>query len=106
MMSQVAIDQLSREMGNIAQRSKQTPFVPEKGRKYFLNSGVNIPNFGAFRPAGWKLEKSLFVDKTGVDKSGPAMRLDRFLAELDPEYGYAVIEEGPCQVRVGVFSRD
>jgi hypothetical protein len=93
-------------------------------------SGVQIPYVGSRTPRGWRRldayetlwsdydggpygphgylesENAVFVDKSGFGSPGePALTLDEFLALIRPGYGYAVIEAGPFQVKVGVFER-
>jgi len=65
-----------------------------------------FPNFGNYRPKGWKLVETYFVDSSGVGSDRePALTSERFKDKLKVGYGYAIIEEGQFQVRVGEFKR-
>ncbi len=66
---------------------------------------IDIPNFGDYRPDGWELGQTFFVDKTGFDDQGPALSIERFLVQMRVGLGYAMIEEGQFQCYVGEFNR-
>lgn len=45
-----------------------------------------------------------FVDNTGMGSRGePALTQDEFLKKVEPGYVYAIVEEGPFQIKVGKF---
>lgn len=98
-------------------------------------SGVRMPYVGSRTPRGWRRvnvvkwfspdcgedyrglvqrgvytdsngKGAFFVDKSGFGRSGePALTLGEFINLMRPGYGYAVVEDGPFQVHVGVFER-
>lgn len=107
MMSLSLIDRLAREAAKRAAREKKQPYVawPEETFEHIV-SGGGIPNFGDYRPKGWKLIDTHFVDKSGVGREGePALTLERFFKRLVPGHGYAMVEEGQFQCHVGEFER-
>jgi hypothetical protein len=67
---------------------------------------IGIPSLGDYRPRGWKLVKTLFVDSSGFGAPDePALTIDQFYSKVKAGFGYAVIEAGQFQVYVGVFER-
>ena len=89
----------------------------------------SIPNIGSVSPGGWqradiyklwKMEDSplrgvygigaasyFFVDHSGLGQRGePALTASEFMDCLMDGVGYAIVEEGPFQVKIGVFKRD
>ena len=71
-----------------------------------------IPNVGFYDPPGWREDMDLrfFVDKTGADNSGPAQTINTFIAHAralvlatSEPLGFAIVEEGPFQLYIGVF---
>lgn len=96
--------------------------------RYGYGSPFPFPNIGSYEPPGWELLRDeddntrfLFVDKTGMDDRGPALSIEglkRELHRLEDEaeevakaeekecvYGYAIIEEGPFQLCIGIFRK-
>ena len=66
----------------------------------------DIPNLGDYRPKGWILLESLFVDKSGWGgESEPALTVEQFIAKLKAGLGYAIIGEGPFQIYIGEFEK-
>lgn len=67
---------------------------------------LECPNFGDYRPKGWKLIETLFVDNSGWGGDNePALSINKFIARVKNDFGYAVIEQGQFQVYVGVFEK-
>ena len=65
-----------------------------------------FPNFGDYRPKGWKLLDVFFVDSSGFGSEGePALTVSQFKQKLKVGMGYAIVEEGQFQVRVGEFKK-
>jgi hypothetical protein len=66
-----------------------------------------MPNIGDYRPKGYKLVDTLFVDKYGFGtEREPALthgQLVQRVKNFGLNYGYAIIEEGEFQMVVGVF---
>jgi len=107
MMDLSTIRQLQLDAAKLARRSKKKPFVAWPGDTYNeIVARGGIPNFGNYRPKGWKLIDTHFVDKSGFGSDRePALTLDKFLSSLVPEHGYAMIEEGQFQCVVGEFEK-
>lgn len=83
-----------------------------KGKKPYIarhnqDEGVfKCPNFGDYRPDGYKLIDQLFVDSSGFgSENEPALTAEQFLAEVEQGKGYAIIEQGQFQVWIGVFEK-
>lgn len=115
MMSPRTIKALADEHAEIARTKDLKPWYPRD--EHEVDQYVNIPFLGSYRPDGFVLTDSYLVDKTGLGRENePAMTQDRFKetvkrnfrlgVEHDAPLGYAVIEEGPFQVVVGVFKYD
>ena len=87
-----------------ARRLDKEPFlIEEEGDKGFLSQ---IPHIGDYRPKGWKLVDTLFVDSSGLGSEGePAMTFSQFVARSKLGFGYAIIEAGQFQVRIAGFRR-
>jgi len=65
---------------------------------------LSCPNFGDYRPKGWKLAERLFVDNSGSGSDNePALTKRQFLGRVKAGFGYAIIEQGQFQLYVGVF---
>ena len=83
----------------------------EEGKKPMIYSGVpedlrNIPNIGDYRPKGWKLVETYFVDSSGFGSPGePALTFDEFVEKAKEGKGYAIIEAGQFQVQIGEFEK-
>jgi len=64
------------------------------------------PNFGDYRPKGWKLVETLFVDSSGFGSDNePALTANQFIERTKKGLGYAIVGEGQSQVCVGVFEK-
>jgi len=84
---------------------KRTPYLFKKeDRDHF--PPFPFPNIGDFRPKGWELTESYFVDSSGFGSDNePALTVRQFLKKLQDGFGYAIIEEGQFQVYVGEFKK-
>jgi hypothetical protein len=73
-----------------------------------LETELSIPNLGDYRPKGYEMIDTWFVDKSGFGSaSEPAMTIPRMfekIRENGPGFGYGMIEEGQFQCYVGVFA--
>ena len=128
MMSLSTIHELSREAAEQAAEEGRVPFVFEKQDVEDFQAGridnINIPNLGDHLPNGWnRVDLSdwdqhgiymgdadgfgtLFVDKQGWGAPGEAaMTREEFAQAVRPGYGYAMVEKGQFQVKVGVFEK-
>ena len=102
MIDGLEIVAMRREAADIARASSVQPYEPgqdvvtrlQRDPLDWENLGINIPNFGDYRPDGWELGETYFVDKTGLDDCGPALSIERFLVQMRVGLGYAMIEEG------------
>ena len=114
MMGLSMISHLCKEAEKKAKKNKVVPLVlaePEDVDN-LGSHGYTIPNLGDHRPKGWKLVDHWLCDGTGLGgPNEPALtqrqlkeRMKQKLAE-GKEYGYAVIEQGPFQVTLGVFEK-
>jgi hypothetical protein len=107
MMSMSAILSLREEAMQRARRRQAQPRVFFNQHDADNHFG-SVPNFGDWRPKGWKLVEHRMVDKTGWgDESEPALTVRGYktwLSEhLDDSSGWAIIEEGQFQIVVGRF---
>ena len=93
------IKAMNREAAEAAEG--QEPYIAQSDN----DEGVfKCPNFGDYRPDGWKLIDQLFVDNSGFGSEGEAaLTPGQFLAKVEKGKGYAVIEQGQFQVYIGVF---
>jgi len=67
-----------------------------------------IPNFGDYRATryGWKMTKVYFVDSSGFGaEDEPALTFPQFVRQAKVGKGYAIIETGQFQVRIGEFTK-
>jgi len=131
MMDLQTIHAMSREAGRAARRNHNQPITftedqLRRAKEGDISAIRGIPNLGTFLPKGWS-RVSLAMDHVGnsrgiymgdnegkgaffVDKgfSGshdePALALDEFIERLKPGLGYAIVEEGQFQVKVGAFA--
>jgi hypothetical protein len=117
MMSIEVIHRLSQEIAVEAAKAGRQPIVlePEDFEVYRATGrGVRLPNLGDHIPRGWErlpTDDWWFVDKNGCGLDyEPALTLRKFLSRLEqfnrehPDYGYAIVEEGECQVFVAPFA--
>jgi len=103
MMSLEIIDQMSRKAGQKAARLKRQPLVAFTDKD---SNVVKCPNFGSYRPKGWRLVKTLFVDSSGFGSGDePALTKQQFIETVRAGFGYAIIEQGQFQLYIGVFEK-
>lgn len=83
-----------------------------KGKQPYIakcNGDPNVfgcPNFGNYRPKGWQLGETYFVDNSGFGSEGePALTPRQFGFKVKEGFGYAIIEAGQFQVYIGEFER-
>jgi hypothetical protein len=106
MMSLSAIQELSRKKARMAAREKMVPMMIYPEDLGSLDQIGGIPNIGDYRPKGYVLVDTYFVDKTGLGReSEPALTIDSFLKKMKANHAYAIIEEGQFQLYVGEFSK-
>jgi hypothetical protein len=105
MMDLKTIRDLSRKQAAKAARLHKKPYLfEEEDRGSF--PPFPFPNIGDYRPKGWELTDSYFVDKTGMGYDDePAMPIERLIKKLKAGYGYAIIEEGEFQLYIGEFKQ-
>jgi hypothetical protein len=109
MLSPATIAELCRRQARIAARHKHLPLIVEAEDKQsgdrLARHLRGIPNIGSYRPKGWTLVETYFVDKTGLGRrEEPALTFVQFLGAVQAGRGYAIIEEGLFQVVVGEFA--
>ena len=105
MMSLAQIAEESRKQARKAARLHKQPYIFEEEDRAHLPP-FPFPNIGDYRPKGWELVRELFVDSSGFgSESEPALTVERFIRELKPGMGYAIIEAGEFQVYVGEFKK-
>jgi hypothetical protein len=104
MVDLATINKMNRESGMKARKSGREPFVLRSDSD--RDDLRKIPNFGTYRPKGWHLVRTLFVDSSGFGASDePAMTFGQFSKEAKVGYGYAIVEAGQFQVYIGEFKR-
>ena len=107
MMSIQAIHDLSRKVARKAAREHKRPAMIEQEDLDTLETELRIPNLGDYRPKGYVLIETWFVDKSGFGSPGePAMTAPEMFAKIrenGPGHGYGMIQEGQFQCYVGVF---
>jgi len=98
------IKHMNRKRGKIARVSQLQPTVPQNiAEKSLLYS---MRNFGSYRPSGWRLVKTHFVDNSGFGQVGePALTYPEFIKKAKVGRGYAIISTGQFQVKIGEFVR-
>ena len=110
MMSVGSIVAMNEDAAAKAAKRKRVPYVPTAAAIEANVIPRGIPNFGYFEPEGWAPTETVWwVDKTGMDDSGPALSHTRFLeawqeyARAHRAHGYAIPEEGPFQLYITAF---
>lgn len=101
-------------MYNIAEIKKMNRKVAKKagGKKPYIvkeNGEITgmIPNFGNYRPKGFTLVETYFVDSSNYGRPGEAaLTFDEFREKVKKGFGYAIIEQGQFQVYVGEFEKE
>jgi hypothetical protein len=105
MMDLQTISRLSREQARKASRLHKKPYLFEEEDRG-IDCFINFPNIGDYRPKGWELGETYFVDKLGFPEYDGRALTHKMLAErLKAGYGYAIIEEGEFQLVVGEFKQ-
>jgi hypothetical protein len=103
---------MSAEQAAMAAEANLTPYTVEQEDIDDWKSGARrlrfpFPNIGDYRPDGWELVETLFVDKSGFGSpSEPALTIEQLLDRLVAGKGYAIIEEGQFQLYLGEFVRE
>jgi hypothetical protein len=111
MMSLEVIVAVNNEIARLAAREGLVPYVPFSADE--VESPFTFPNIGTLKPRGWKKTgASWFVDKWGHGEPWePALTWQQFRRQLagyllrHPGHGFAVTEEGECQVVLSAFQR-
>ena len=111
MMSLEVIRQVNNEIARKAARERLVPYVPVSADE--VVTPFTFPNIGYLKPRGWrKTGATWFVDKTGHGESWElALTWQQFRRQLTgyllrhSGHGFAITEEGECQVVVSVFTR-
>lgn len=128
MMDLATIDYLTKQAARRAAKVRKQPQMfdardLERAAKGDFSGIAGIPNLGSYLPKGWKRVSlkdeegthgvymgdnsgfgAYFVDKSGWGSPGePAMTVKELARRMKPGLGYAMVEEGQFQVKVGVF---
>ena len=107
MMSSDTIEYYRRQAGREAKRKGKEPFLIESQEQIDSFPPFPFPNLGSHRPDGWEMTPdTLFCDKTGWGgEDEPALTAEQLKQHLKVGKGYAIVEEGEFQCRIGEFSR-
>jgi hypothetical protein len=111
MMSLEVLEAVNNEIARQAAREGLVPYVPVSADEAV--TPFFCPNIGSLQPRGWKkTDANWFVDKTGHGEPWElALTWRQFRRQLagyllrHPGHGFAVTEEGECQVVVSAFRR-
>jgi hypothetical protein len=111
MMSVEVIIAVNNEIARQAAREGLVPYVPASADE--VDTPFAFPNIGSLKPRGWrKTGQTWFADKTGHGlESELALTWRQFRQRLagyilsHPDHGFAITEEGECQVVVSAFKR-
>jgi hypothetical protein len=131
----MSIEQIEAESRRAARQSAARKVAPliiwaadiERAKSNQRSAVNELPNIGDRCPKGWRrvrLDESFDENRRGifmgdargygafmVDASGmgsedePALMYDEFVQRLRPNFGYAIIEVGQFQVKIGVFEQ-
>ena len=109
MMSVEVIIAVNNQIAQEAARQGLVPYVPFSAAE--MDTPFFCPNIGSLQPRGWrKTGASLFVDKTVHGEPWElALTWAQFRRQLagyllrHPDHGFAITEEGECQVVVSAF---
>jgi hypothetical protein len=109
MMSIDVIVAVNNEIARQAAKEGLVPYVPSSPDE--ATSPFFCPNIGSLKPCGWrKTGATWFVDKTGHGfDDEPALTWKQFRRQVAgyilrrPGHGFAITEEGECQVYVTAF---
>ncbi len=112
MMSLQAIKDLSQGAAIRAAHAKRVPLVIERedadSRDRLFQALQRIPNLGSYVPEGWSEVQRYLVDSSGWSDpqelaSHGCFSLEGLMDEVKIGRGYAIVEEGQFQVKVGEF---
>lgn len=114
MMSLSTIRERNAEAAELAAERDQEPFVYWTADEVFERFPFPFPYLGDYRPHGWELTETYFVDATGLGQANePALTVEAFRRKVverieasDGITGWAVIEAGQFQVWIGEFHND
>ena len=112
MMSSAVIREMSQQAAKAAAKARKVPFMVWPEDVAAIKAGYHMgviscfPFIGDYRPRGYKLVDTLFVDSTGFgDQYEPALTLYAFGRTIEANFAYAIIEAGQFQVYVGKFKK-
>ena len=118
MMSRVELGYHNRRIAEEAAQQQKKPYVPFDLME-INDFKFTLPMLGSHDPEGWtELEdRRMFVGYTGGGlPSEPALTIRQFKIELQTLYlealelgetwGFAIVDQGPFQVHVGVFRKE
>ncbi len=108
MLDEATIRRLAQEQAQRAARLDACPLIVEAEDLPRIEEHItHVPNFGDYRPKGWELVETYFVDKSGFGANDePALTFERFcekVREAGAGFGWAIIEEGEFQCHIGRF---
>jgi hypothetical protein len=111
MMSLEVLAAVNAEIAQQAAREGLVPYVPISADE--MKSPFTFPNIGSLEPRDWRQTgASWFVDKWGHGLDWePALTWSQFRQRLagyilrHPDHGFAITEEGECQVVVSAFRK-
>ena len=87
-----------------ADAEKLQPLVASKDGDEAI---FKCPNFGYYRPQGWKEVGTYFVNSSGfADEGGLALSPEKFQASVKKGYGYAIVDVGQFQIHIGEFKKN
>lgn len=101
------LDTIKRMNEDRARESKgQQPYIIKSTGEIANMPPFPFPNFGNYRPKGWTLVETHFVDSSGFGaEDEPALTPEQFKKRLKVGYGYAIVEAGQFQAIVGEFKK-
>lgn len=100
------IKRMNKERAEEAQEKRLQPFLIENKEQIDSFNQIPFPNLGDFRPKGWELVETHFVDNSGFGRNDElALSVNQFLKKLKVGFAYGIIEAGQFQVYVGEFKR-
>ena len=111
MMSLEVLRQVNEDIARQAAEEGLVPYVPFDVQEVDSYPPFPLPNLGYLEPEGWeKTDTSWFVDKTGGGQDyEPALTWSQFKRRMrqyisqHPGHGFAITEEGECQVYISAF---
>ena len=102
MYSLEMIKKNNKEAARVAEGKE--PYVAKSDNDRVVVNGC--PDFGDYRPKGWKLIETYFVDYSGFGcDDEAALTVKQFLQKVKSGFGYAIIETGQFQLYVGEFQK-